>query len=98
MKISTKSIKSTTFHCHRLQDKHLQFNIHSLYEYKIPKILVLQSYTILTQRNNLENYAQDICILFMAWCTNFDIKIDFTISWQMTLINLYPTFTNIIKK
>jgi hypothetical protein len=31
--------------------------IHSVYEYNIPKILVFQSYTIPSQKNDLENYA-----------------------------------------
>jgi hypothetical protein len=82
-----------------LQDKHPQFNTHSFYEYKKPKISVLQSYTILTQRNNLESYTQDICILFMVWCTIFDIKIDLTNILGNDIKQLVPNiFFNLLKK
>lgn len=71
---SSKINKINNIHCHRLQDEQPQFNIHSFYEYKIPKVPILQSYTIPTQRNNPKRYTQAICILFTTWCTIFDIK------------------------
>jgi hypothetical protein len=44
-----------------------QYDIHSLNEYKIPKILVIQNYTIPSQIYYLENYAM-YSIFFTAHC------------------------------
>jgi hypothetical protein len=64
---------------------------------KYQKFQFLQSYTIPSQENDQKYYAQTICILFTSWHTIFDIKSDLTMSWEMTLNNMYPTFTNLQK-
>jgi hypothetical protein len=84
--------------CHWFNNEHPQYNTHILYELEVPKISILQSYTIPSKENNPKYCAQTICILFTSWHTIFDIKSDFTMSWEMTLKNVYPTFTNLQKK
>ncbi len=49
--------KINNIHCHRFNNEHLQFNTYNLYEFKEPKILDLQSYTIPSQKFDIENYA-----------------------------------------
>ncbi len=49
--------KINNIHCHRFNNEHLRYNTYSLYEFKEQKIIVLQSYTIPSQKNDLENYA-----------------------------------------
>ncbi len=71
--------------------------MHILYEFKVPKKSVLQSYTIPSQENDPKYHAPTICILFTSWCTIFNIKSYLTMSWEMTLNNVYPTFTNLQK-
>jgi hypothetical protein len=36
--------------CHKFNNEHLQYNTHNLYEFKVPKIPVLQNYTIPLQK------------------------------------------------
>ncbi len=43
---SSKTYKINNIYSHRFHHDHLQHNIHGVNECKIPKILVLQSYTI----------------------------------------------------
>jgi hypothetical protein len=75
-----KTNKINNIHCHRFNSEHHEYNTHSLYEFKVPKILVLQSYTIPSPKNDFENYTQAIFILFTSWHTIFDIKSDFIVS------------------
>jgi hypothetical protein len=56
--------------CHKFNSEHLQYSTHSLHEFKVPKIPVVQSYIILSPKNDLENYAQTICI-FLHHGTQF---------------------------
>ncbi len=90
-----KTNKINNIRCHRFNSEHPQYNTHNLYKFKVPKILIIQSYMIPSQKNDLENYAQAICILFTSWRTIFDIKLDLSISWEMTLKNVYPTFIDL---
>jgi hypothetical protein len=70
----SSKINKINIHCHKFNNKHLQYNTHSLYEFKVPKNPVLQSHMIPSQKNDSKNYAQTICILFTSWRTIFDIK------------------------
>jgi hypothetical protein len=92
---SSKINKINNIHCHRFNNEHLQYNTKILHRFKELEILVLQSYTIHSPKNEVENYAQAFCILFTLWHTIFDIKSDLTISWEMTLNNVYPTFIDL---
>jgi hypothetical protein len=47
---SRKTNKVNNVHNHRFYHDHPQYNTHSLYEYKIPKVPILQSYTIPSQK------------------------------------------------
>jgi len=89
MNFIVKLKKSTTSIFIDLIMNALKYNTHNLYEFNIPKIPVLQSYIILSQKKNLENYAETICILFTSWHTNFDIKSNLTIFCEVTLNNVY---------
>jgi hypothetical protein len=40
-KFSSKTNKINNIHCHKFNSEHLQYNTHSLYKFKVPKILVL---------------------------------------------------------
>jgi hypothetical protein len=51
----------------------------------------------LHKKTTRKYYVQTMCILFTSWHTIFDIKSDLTMSWEMTLNNVYPTFTNLQK-
>jgi hypothetical protein len=62
---SSKVNKINNTHCNRFHQNYLQYNIHSLNEYKIPKILVIKNYTIPSQINYLENHAMYF-IFFMV--------------------------------
>ncbi len=82
----------------RFHQNHPQYDTHYLYEYKIPKILVIQNYTIPSQVNDLENYARTICILFSSWRTLSNIKKYLTTTWDVTLKTSYPTFFDFKKE
>jgi len=94
---SSKIDKINNICFRRFNSEHFQYNTHSLYKFKIPKIPILQNYIIPSQKNDPENYTQAICILFTSWHTFFDIKSNITISWEMTLKNVYPTLTDLHK-
>jgi len=70
-------------------------NTHNLYIFKVPKIS--QNYKYLHKKMTQKNYACTIYILFTSWHTIFNIKSYITISWGMTLNNVYPLFTNLQK-
>jgi hypothetical protein len=40
---------------------------------------------------------EQFCILFTSWHTIFNIKLDLTMFWEMTLNNVYPKFINLQK-
>jgi hypothetical protein len=90
--------KINNTNCNWFHQIHPQYDTHNLYEYKIPKILVIQNYTIPSQVNDLENYVRSRCILFSSWWTLFDIKKDLTITWDVTLKTSYPTFSDFRKE
>jgi len=71
--------------------------MHIFYEFKVLKISILQSHTIPSQQNDPKYYARTICILFTSWRTISNIKLDLIMSWEMTLNNVYPRFTNLQK-
>jgi len=81
---SIKTNKINNICCHRFNSEHPQYNTHSIYKFKVQKILVLQCYTIHSQKNDLQNYTRAFCILFTSWHTIFDIKLDIIISWEIT--------------
>jgi hypothetical protein len=47
---SSKTNKVNKVQNHKFFHDHPQYNTHSLYEYKIPKVPILQSYTIPSQK------------------------------------------------
>ncbi len=49
----------------------------------------------LSTKNDLENYARTICILFTSWHTLFDIKSNIIISCEITQKNVYPKFIDL---
>jgi hypothetical protein len=57
MNFSSKVNKINKTHCNWFHQNHLQYDTHSLNEYKIPKIPIIQNYTLPSQINYLENYA-----------------------------------------
>ncbi len=93
---SSKVNKINNTCCNQFHQNHPQYDTHNLYEYKIPKILVIQN-TIPSQANDLENYPGSICILFSSWRTLSNIK-KFTTTWDVTLKTSYPTFSNFTKE
>jgi hypothetical protein len=55
---SSKVNKINSTCCNQFHQNHPQYDTHTLYEYKISKILVIQNYTIPSQVNDLENYTR----------------------------------------
>jgi hypothetical protein len=54
---SSKTYKINNIYNHRFHHDHLQHNTHGVNEYKITKILVLQSYTIPLRKNDPKSYV-----------------------------------------
>jgi hypothetical protein len=69
-----------------------------LYKCKIPKIPIIQNYTIPSQISDLENYVRSIWILFSSWWTLSGIKKHLTTTWDVTLKFSYPTFYDFTTK
>jgi len=61
---SSKTNKINNVHSHQLHEIYPQYKIRSIYEHNTPKIPILQNYTISSQKNDLENNAQAIPIIF----------------------------------
>ncbi len=51
----SKVSKINNTHCDQFHQNHIQYDIHTLNEYKILKIPVIQNYMISSQINYLEN-------------------------------------------
>jgi hypothetical protein len=51
---SNKVNKINSTHCNQFHQIHPQYDTHNLYGYKIPKIPIIQNYTIPSQVNDLE--------------------------------------------
>jgi hypothetical protein len=51
---SNKTNKINNIHCYKFNSEHRQYNTHNLYEFKVPEIIVLESYKIPSQKNDVE--------------------------------------------
>ncbi len=65
MNFLVRQTKSTTSICHKFNSEHPQYNTHSLYEFKAQKILVLQSYTISSQKNDLQKCPSHLYFVYI---------------------------------
>jgi hypothetical protein len=59
----------------------------------VPKIPIIQGYTILSKNNNLEKYARIICLLFLPWHSLGDIKSDKNTTWSENLDRMYSNIS-----
>jgi hypothetical protein len=71
-------------------EHHPQKHTHILHKYNIPCIPTLQGYKIPSPKNELENYACAICILFTPWRTYRDIKQSINALSIQNLNVIYP--------
>jgi hypothetical protein len=93
----SKTNKINNVHSHWFHENHHQCKIHNIYEYNIPEIPILQTYTISSQKNDLKNYARTVSIIFSSWSTLFDIKNNLSMSREKNLNKLYFSFSNSTK-
>jgi hypothetical protein len=68
--------KAKSIGYYKVLDEHTQNDTHDLQEFKVPRISIIQGYTIPSKNNDLEKYACAICLLFLPWHSLSDIKSD----------------------
>jgi len=71
---ASKICEVPNLHYHPLLTSHPQHETHTLHEYKVPQIPVIQGYHIPSFKTNYESYTQTMCILFFPWRTFLDVK------------------------
>jgi hypothetical protein len=83
---------------HRLLRDHSQYETHSLHEYKVPRIPIIQGYRIPSFKNDCESYSRTMSILFYPWRTFLDVKKCNDKSWSENFEQLYPLLSTFDKK
>ena len=84
-KFINRTSKSKNIHGNRYLEEHPQYYSHSVQKLDIETILILQSYKILANKSNPENYSRVVCILFTHWRTIEDLKASSSTSWEDAL-------------
>jgi hypothetical protein len=75
---------------HQFLESHPQKHTYTLHKYNIPCIPIIQGYKIPSPKDEPENYAHVICVLFTPWKTYTNIKKSINTLWMQNLNSCLP--------
>ncbi len=91
----SNKINKINIYCYIFNNEHPQYNTHNLDIFKLPKIS--QNYKYFHKKIDPTKLCPYNLYFIYIMAYNFNITSHLTISWGMSLNNVYPTFTNLQK-